>query len=453
MSFLGYRHARSGACFGAATVLVLSTFASACSKPTPAPKPNVVLISIDTLRADHLGVYGYPKPTSPRLDELAAGGTTFLNAYAHSSYTPPSQTSLLTSVHPSVHGVWFHNMAASNDAPMLAEFFQQAGYDTGAWAELSFSATHYKRGFDTYRQMKTLHSNNSVRKTKRRIFSWLDQRGERPYFLFLHFFWVHLPYFPQEEYLRMFKSDYDGPVGDTMSLKQLELILDGDVPVRPEDWDHIRALYDAGIARLDDFLGELFDRFRADGSFDSTVFAIVSDHGEQFGEHGTHGHSGPMWEYIIRTPLILTGPGVPTGQLLQAPARNIDVAPTLLRLAGLHPPAHYEGADLAPIWRNEETEERVVVAEKQCCRAFVVENWKYAVILETGEDTLFDLDVDPGETTNLIDVMPEMATQMRGLASEWDTQLGKRRDQVEQGVEVTLTDEEIRRLKALGYLQ
>jgi len=200
-------------------------------------------------------------------------------------------------------------------------------------------------------------------------------------------------------------------------------------------------------------LGERFDRLRGDGSFDSTIFAIVSDHGEQFGEHGTQGHSGPMWEYIIRTPLILTGPGIPAGERLQAPARNIDVAPTVLRLAGVEAPLHYEGTDLAPIWREEETEGRIVIAEKRCCRVLVVGKWEYAVILETGEDTLFDVDTDPGETTNLIDVMPEMAAQMRELASEWDAELARRRGEIAQGVEVTLTEEETRRLRALGYVQ
>lgn len=334
---------------------------------------------------------------------------------------------------------------------MLAELLQRAGYDTGAMTELT--ATHYKRGFDTYQQLRPLRSKRNARKNQRRIGRWLDERGERPYFLFLHFFAVHLPYKPQKKYLRMFKSDYDGPLGDTVTLRQLEPILDGRVQATPADWNHLRALYDAEIARLDDFLGEFFDRLRADGSFDSTVIAIVSDHGEQFGEHGTQGHSGPMWEYIIRTPLILTGPGIPAGELLLAPARNIDVAPTLLRLAGLETPSHYEGSDLAPIWRKEETDERIVIAEKRCCRVFVVGKWKYGVILETGEETLFDLDTDSGETKNLIDVLPEMAGQMRELASEWNDRLAKRRGELAQGVEVTLTDEETRRLRALGYLQ
>lgn len=450
MSCLGQgqvRRRHSGV--GTAAVLTLCLLAGACSATEP--RPNIVLISIDTLRADHLGAYGYPKPTSPRLDELAAGGVTFLNAYAHSSYTPPSQTSILTSLHPSVHGVWFHNMAASREVPMLAEILHQGGYDTGAMTELP--ATHYKRGFDTYQLLKPLRNRKNARKNQRRIGRWLDARGERPYFLFLHFFAVHLPYAPQDKYLRMFESDYDGTLGDSVTLKQLEPIRDGSLQARPEDWDHLRALYDAEIAFLDDFLGELFDRLRADGSFDSTVFAIVSDHGEQFGEHGSLGHAGGLWEYILRTPLILAGPGIPAGTVIHAPARNIDVAPTLLRLAGLGLPAWYEGADLAPIWRGEETDDRVVIAEKRCCRALVSANWKYAIILETGEETLFDLGTDPGEKTNLIDELPEVAARMRELATHWDAKLAKRRAEIEQGVEVTLSEDEIRRLKALGYLQ
>ncbi len=452
MSFAGRRYGRRG---GTVAGLVLCVAAGACAAPgavpAPEPRPNVVLISLDTLRADHLGVYGYPAPTSPNLDELAAGGTTFLNAYAHSSYTPPSQTSLLTSVHPSVHGVWFHNMAASNDVPMLAELFQQAGYDTGAMTELP--PTHYERGFDTYEQLLKLRTESAGHENLRQIEAWLDGRGDRPYFLFLHVFAVHLPYAPRPKYLRMFESDYDGPLGDTVTLRELKPIQDGTVQATPEDWDHLRALYDAEIAGVDEFLGELFERFRADGSFASTIFAVVSDHGEQFGEHGTQGHSGPLWEYILRTPLILSGPGIPAASALQAPARNIDVAPTLLRLAGLEPPPHYEGADLAPIWRGDEQGERIVIAEKRCCRALVAANWKYAVVLETGEETLFDLDTDPGEQTNLIESRPEMATQMRELAAQWDIQLEKRRSEIAQGVEVTLSEDEIKRLRALGYLQ
>jgi arylsulfatase A-like enzyme len=436
----------------AATALCALLAGGCVSGEAPARRPNLILISIDTLRADHLGMYGYDKPTSPRLDELAAGGTTFLNAYAHSSYTPPSQTSLLASVHPSVHGVWRHNMAASADVPMLAEILSQAGYATGALTELS--ATHYTRGFDSYAMLKPFAGPVAVRDNRETIGAWLGDRGEQPYFLFLHFFAVHLPLSPQPEYLERFETgEYAGRFQGDVSLPELQPIMDGEEQATPEDWTHLKAMYDAEIAEIDTFLGDLFDRMRADGSFDDTVFAIVSDHGEQYGEHGTQGHSGPMWEYIIRTPMILAGPGIPRGQTVDGRARNIDIAPTLLRLADVEPPDHYEGLDLGPLWRGEETEERVVIAEKRCCRTLVAGNWKYTIMFETGHEELFDLETDPGETTNLATSRGKIARQMRRLAREWQRRLSANRDRVRQGIEITLPEEEIKRLRALGYLQ
>ena len=428
---------------------------TACARPGPegsssVPRPNLVLISIDTLRADHVGVYGYDRPTTPNLDALAAGGVFFTQNYAQAPYTAPSQTSILTSLYPAVHGVWEHGHVLDDAVPTLAEILRDAGYATGGFTQLEGES--YRRGFDTYERLTPHRNQRRAERNLEAVGGWLDANGDRPWFLLLHFYDVHLPYRPVPEYLERFDDAYDGPLGDEIRRDQIMAINGGSVSIGERDVQHLRAMYDAELAFLDAFLGDVFERLRASGMMESTGIAVVSDHGEEFGEHGSVGtHAHTLYNELIRTPLIVAGPGVPAARRIDSTVRNVDVAPTLLRIAGIEPPSHYQGSDLARVWEGAESESRLAMSQLGSARAFVRDGLKF--VTDGSGFSLFDLTNDPLERLDVSADRPDDVATFRDLADEWAAELERSRQSVRQPAEIRLTPSETRRLRALGYIQ
>lgn len=435
----------------AALGLLLSALLGACSDGPTGPRYNLVLMSLDTLRPDHLGVYGYERDTSPNLDRVAQEGVVFEQAYSHGPNTATTHHSMLTSLYPSVHGVFSHGLVLDPNVPTLPELLKDAGYATAGFVQLP--GRSYQRGFDVY---TGLSHYSSMRRAERfgasldSISEWISGLEEgAPFFLFVHTYAVHLPYAPRDEYVDRFDPDYEGPVSDRVNRDEIDRINSGEVPTDQEDLDHIVALYDAEILGLDADLGELFDAFESMGLRDNTVFLILADHGEEFGDHGLYGrHSHTLYQELIRIPLIAVGPGVPRGLRVDAPVRQVDVAPTFLEIAGVEPPEHFLGASLRAVWEGTETDERIVLAERPRDRAFIAGGLKYFT-----DGRLYDLVADPGELHDIADERPDDLLRMRQLAEAWDEELARYRELVVQPGGVELTDEERRRLRALGYLR
>jgi arylsulfatase A-like enzyme len=427
-------------------VLLVAATSSSCG-PEP-PPPNVVLISLDTLRADHVGTYGYPKATTPNLDRLAATGIVFLNNYAQAPNTAPSHTSILASLYPSVASIWDHGGVLDPNVPMLAETFKDAGFSTAAFVQLP-SAT-YERGFDVYTGLSHGASfRRRAESTMESVREWVSAQTEQPFFLFLHTYAVHLPYSPSEELAEKFDPDYGGPLSNELRAAVIDQINDGELEIDEADLEHIVAMYDAEIAELDQDLGALFSWFEENGLLENTVFAVISDHGEEFGEHGIVAkHTYSLHQELIHTPLILFGGGIPGGIRVEQPSRNVDVAPTLLRLANIELPAHYQGADLRPVWEGTERRPRVVLAEKRDYKVFLEGGFKYYT-----NGQLYDLGNDPYEKENLVDARPELTQRFEELATAWQAELDRLSATIAQGGEIRLSPEEVRRLKALGYIQ
>jgi len=426
-------------------LLVAATNSSCGPEPPP---PNVVLISLDTLRADHVGTYGYPKETTPNLDRFAETGIVFLNNYAQAPNTAPSHTSILSSLYPSVAGVWEHGGVLDPNVPMLAETFKEAGFSTAAFVQLP-SAT-YERGFDVYTGLS--HGASLRRRAEASMDSvreWVSEQTEQPFFLFLHTYAVHLPYSPSEELAKKFDPDYEGLLRTNMRGTLIDQINDGEIEITEADLNHIIAMYDAEIAELDQDLGALLDWFAENGLLENTVFAVLADHGEELGEHGVVAkHTYSLHQELIHTPLILFGGGIPGGLRVEKPSRNVDIAPTLLRLANIETPAHYQGADLRPVWDGTERRPRIVLAEKRNYKVFIEGGFKYYT-----DGRLYDLESDPLERANLIDDRPALARRFEELAVSWQAELDRLSMTIAQGGEIRLSPEEISRLKALGYLQ
>jgi arylsulfatase A-like enzyme len=333
------------------------------------------MVSIDTLRADRLGAYGHDRPTSPRLDGLAAEGVLFANAFSHSSKTAPSHMTLMTGLYPEAHRVAnvFSNSRRSDsrslspEIPLLAEILRDAGYSAAASVsggnirgEIGFS-----RGFDAYAE----HPMRDAVGLFRAGVAQLDDlaRGDEPFFLFIHTYQVHAPYFSPQRYRERFVDPaYAGEIiGDRGELQRRsggsyrriheEFFRRVD---REDERDarHLLDLYDACIRYTDDQLGALLDRIDALGLADDTVVIVLSDHGEEFGEHGRFEHDA-LWEELLRIPLVLRvperiRPGW-SGRRVENVVGLVDVLPTLLELLDLPVPSHLQGQSLVAVVDGE----------------------------------------------------------------------------------------------------
>lgn len=306
----------------------------ACSRasgPAPAPKrrPDILLISIDTLRADHLAAYGYARETSPFLDTLAAGGEVFTNAVVPLPATDPSHASLLTSLHPLQHGVLANAMPLPDDVETIAEVLQRAGYFTmGAVAVAHLGrAYHFDQGFqlfgdhwDETAPLNSVHARSAADVNQdvfRMLGSYAKQRRGQPFFLFVHYFDVHRPYVRHKEYF------IPEPVPEQA------------LPPSPYPWlagmiNH----YDSEIRYVDDHIGQLRERLNKLQLGDNLLTCVTADHGEQLWEHGHVGGHADVYRETVRVPLIFNGPGIEPGRTEET-VSSMDTAVSLLERAGL----------------------------------------------------------------------------------------------------------------------
>ena len=428
--------------------------------------PNLVLISIDTLRADRLSCFGYARPTSPAIDQkLAALGVVFTQASSVSPKTTPSHMSMLTALYPTVHGVTMwegtEERAVLNPrVHTLAELLQNAGYRTAAFT--GGAPMHRTRGFDhgfeIYRHGQQLP----------RALAWLEERAADKFFLFFHTYDVHDPYAPPDEYVEQFAPGARGP------------LLDAARRVRSQgaDWDSAHAryweavdrhdpvvtdllgkLYDAGIRVMDDrtvtpLLGAL-DRL---GLRDNTLVVLVSDHGEAFLEHDAFLHDDVYWE-TTHVPWIMRWPGrLPAGRRITTPVSMIDLMPTLLDLLDVPLPEPVQGRSVAAAARGEELVPRPVISEYSTHQAGAFQQavriGNERLVLPAAPARLFDLATDPGEQRDVLADRPERAAALTAELDRWRTDCARLVPRFSpSGTGVAPDPDTLRRLRALGYVE
>jgi arylsulfatase len=332
---------------------LLPAWVLACAR-TPAPasrRPNVVLICLDTVRADHLGFHGHARDTTPYLDRLAERSTVFSDASSTAGWTKPSVPSFLTGTYPCQHGVYEGSARAEagevtdllpESALTLAEAFRKHGYRTGAFvhnAQLR-RGNGFEQGFQRYEE-----DNWDAREIRWRGLDWIDEQEGEPFFLYLHFLDAHWPYpVPDEFATRFADAQAVAPFrgGDSKALR--DAINDGERPFPPEERAALEALYDGAIAYLDSELERLGRGLAQRGLEEDTIVCIVADHGEEFGEHGKIGHGHGLWEALLHVPWLLHVPGRAPGRI-DTPVSLIDLFPTLVAAAGLPVPDGLEGID------------------------------------------------------------------------------------------------------------
>jgi arylsulfatase A-like enzyme len=327
-------------------IFFLSSYFSHVS-PAHAKTPHgIILISLDTLRADHLGSYGYHRNTSPSIDAFAKKNIVFDQAVVQSPWTLPSHMSIMTSLYPTFHGVRKYDNYLADEQITLAELLKEGGYQTAAFTDGGFVSVKFgfKQGFDTYEDKQV-----GIANTLPRVRKWLEANHSRPFFLFIHCYDIHGPYNPPPPYNTIFHDfTYTGtlvPSNETLKAANEDKLM-----ISTEDLRHFMAFYDGGIRYTDEKIGEFLSYLKDVGLYDQSLIIITSDHGEEFKEHNSLGHTQLYYRPNLHVPLIMHIPNYPPKEVrIRDLVQSIDLLPTILDVAGLpaHPKA--QGSSLLPL--------------------------------------------------------------------------------------------------------
>ncbi len=460
--------------FVLATLLHVTLAVVSCGRSTSesiqptkrATPPNVVLISIDTLRADHVGTYGYGRPTSPRIDEFAEKAVVFERAYGASYHTADSHMSLFTSVYPSVHRIRNLNDPSlsvrrlSERIPTFTEALQHAGYTTVGFHGGGNVSPEYgfDRGFDIYLRAQT--SDEPM--------EWLTQDPTQPFFLFFHTYHLHDPYTPSPPFDKLHDPGYEGSMISDRAVFDSIVNEQGFVAARDEYWkqvdpensedlQHVIALYDGEINEADLFVMELVDE--ALRLFPDTIVIITSDHGEEFFEHGRFLHD-QLYEECLRVPLIIKMPWLDQGLRIATPVSLIDIAPTVLSLLEIPAPNTFQGTALLDE-RDKPRSDRTIFSEKLFSEdpapgdprnlALISTRWK---VIQANNTRLFDLQNDPDERNDISPLLPmaEYESAIDSFSLHNDELFSRYHFGIDEQRE-TLSEEQIEALRQLGYLE
>jgi arylsulfatase A-like enzyme/Tfp pilus assembly protein PilF len=415
----------------AAFVLLVAVVLWSCSRLTARPIRNVILISIDTCRADYLSCYGYPRKTTPNIDAIADAATLFENVISPVPLTLPAHCSMMTGTIPPHHGVhdnfnyWLHGRNVT-----LAEVLKENGFATAAFVSAFILDSQYAidQGFDTYYdnfdpQPSRLEANERrADRTTRLALDWLNNHSREKFFLFVHYYDPHTEYEPPEPFASKFSDN----------------------------------LYAGEIAYTDHYIGRVIEKLKSLGIFDSSLVIITSDHGEMLGEHGEDDHGYFIYQSALKVPLIFKLPGQRIPQRVKEAVGLVDIAPTVCSLLGIAPPGPLHGRDLSVYLRGDTISppKRFIYAESlyptKCggnsLLAVVGDRYKY---IQTTRPELYDIQLDPAESENLILLRPDLARMLREqLKQTLEESVRKLKSDAGPAPD----EETIRRLQSLGYV-
>ena len=452
-------------------------------------RPNLLLISVDTLRADRLGCYGYGRSTSPNIDLIARQGVLFENAFSASPKTTPSHMSILTGLYPRAHNVYmwemnpegvFSGKTLSEKINTLAEILKEYGYTNVAFTGGANVAGRigFDRGFEIYDEEADTEA----------ACRWLEENGEKKFFLFYHTYYTHDPYLPPPPYDTKYDPGYSGSIPTRQELMDELGIRDGEAwhgiwrPLQKSFWSgidlndpadrrHLNALYDGAINYVDnELISSLIKSMEKSGLLDNTLIVFTSDHGEEFLEHGRVEHNS-IYREVASVPLIMRLPGIlPAGKRIQQLVRTIDIMPTILELLKIPSGTSIQGADLLPAIMADRDLNLTAAADFNDYAPPVIEsiregNW-FLLMDQRQTDsreqeqtavppfyTLYNTGEDPGEINDVSTEFPEVAAQLRKSMRRQRIESSKKHAEEAADQKPARMDiKNLERLKALGYL-
>jgi arylsulfatase A-like enzyme/Flp pilus assembly protein TadD len=415
----------------AALILLVAVVLLSCSGLTTRPIRNVILISIDTCRADYLSCYGYPRKTTPNIDAIANEAALFENVISPVPLTLPSHCSMMTGTIPPHHGVHDNDNYWLNGRNItLAEVLKENGFATAAFVSAFVLDSQFalNQGFNTYYDNFDLlpgrfkANERRADKTTRLALDWLDNHSENKFFLFVHYYDPHTDYEPPEPFASKFSDN----------------------------------LYAGEIAYTDHNIASLIEKLKSLGIFDSSLIIITSDHGEMLGEHGEDEHGYFIYQSALKVPLIFRLPGQRKPQRIKHPVGLVDIAPTVCSLLGIEPPVPYHGRDLSVYLRGSTISptKRFIYAESlyptkyggNSLLGVLGDRYKY---IQTTRPELYDIQIDPAESENLILLRPDLARMLREQLKQT---LEENVRKLKSDAGAAPDEETIRRLESLGYV-
>lgn len=444
-------------------LLVLLTLTGGCARETG--RPNVILISLDTTRADHLGVYGYERETAPNLSRLAGEGVVFEQAYTQAPWTVASHMSVFTSLYPPVHKV-AHLTPQSATVKLLPEILRDAGYATAGFVAPVLDGYGFAKGFDHYSHP---HRYRSAEIMIHQALEWLagdpaePVLHRQPFFIFLHLFDPHHTYDPPWPFDTAFLSSYRENILELSASHPFSQ----EKNLSPDELFEVVALYDGEIAYTDWALGRFFDQLKELNVYDNSLIAVMGDHGEGFLEHGLMNHGNSVYQELGWIPLILRFPdGRFRGRRVKSPVQLIDLTPTILDYLGQGQPTISQGLSLLAAIEEDEPSADYVFTYVGYAESIHDGSWKliknppYRVKMiprsAKAQYELYDLANDPEERNNLAAENPEKVESMARAMERMDETNQEIGDRInaELGVRpMELTEEQKERLRALGYIQ
>lgn len=452
--------------------LFICLFMASCGSRKQAEKPveiprdfNVILISIDTLRADHLGCYRYPRETSPAIDKFSKDAVLFRRCMAQCTSTLASHGSMLTSLIVSHHGAYFtRSQALPDEILTMAEYLKTKGYRTASFNDGGQIDAEFglNQGFDLYHSMNPKNKNTELLfgKIVEKTTAWLDGHGKdhagEKFFLFLHTYETHHPYTPEDKYLEMFEKDYAGKLPKHISVALIEQINKGELVIDEADQRHIINTYDAEIRAMDHSFGLLTAYLKSKGLYDNTMIIFTSDHGEEFGEHGIWAkHSHTLFNEQLHVPLIVKFPASRfAGADIPLLVRSIDIFPTVAAVLGeAQMPSQFEGISLLPMVTGDEKRDIIkVISQRDMQKTYprkywsvMTPDWKFY------DSRLYDLRNDPGELKNVARDS-EANRRLKSELESYGVSFMKRRKKRGKNKKANINKELKKKLETLGYV-
>ena len=430
-----------------------------------AEKPHIVLISIDTLRADRLGGYGYSLNTSPVIDKLAARGVLFENAFASRGETWPALTSIMTSKYPHQHGVRMNGIRYEENLKTLAGELKESGYTTAGFISNAVSARW--DSFDFFEGLGGYDQSLRDSEITEIAVDWIREYSKKNrIFVWIHYNLPHYPYTEHAGFTEQFVDpNYAGSVDGSEEL--LKQVFEEQRNLAPEDLARIQALYDAEIALVDSNVGRVWSAIKSSGVEDNTLIVLTADHGEELHEHNKYFfHSASVYDSVLHVPLIFTLPGVVnSNRKVDGVVEEIDIAPTILDLVGIEIPEDFVGRSLKSVLLGADLTAETAAFSEYLDNMVSVRTSRYRFLLNpTGRGTaenypiakmeLYDLEETGKEEVNIVDVNPTVAKQLNDRITQWVQQQGWKSGSGDgqERFRNEIDHEALDELKSLGYL-